>query len=161
MILVTVGAQMPFDRLVLAVDAWASGADRCAEVFAQIGDEGIAPASIEWTRFLEPDEFRRRLEQTSLLVAHAGTGSIFCALEFGIPVLVMPRHAAKGETRNDHQIATARRFEALGHVHVAWDEHEVASKIDTLLSELDERPRVAPCASPELLDALSDFVAAS
>ena len=38
---------------------------------------------------------------------HEGT-----ALEVGTPILVVPRLGSRGETRNDHQLATARRLEA-------------------------------------------------
>ncbi len=161
MILVTVGAQMPFDRLVQAVDAWAEATGRTGEVFAQIGEGGREPRHIAWTHFLEPDEFRRRLAEADVLVAHAGTGSIFSALEFGIPVLVLPRHADKNETRNDHQIATAKRFEALGHVRVAWDESEVGPALEALLSDAARSGCVAPHASPNLIAALADFVASA
>ena len=109
MILVTVGAQMPFDRLVRTVDDWAGRAGR-SDVFAQIGHTRWRPRHLQWTAFIEPDEFRARAREAAVLVAHAGTGSILTALELGRPILVMPRRADLRETRNDHQIATATRF---------------------------------------------------
>ena len=156
-ILVTVGAQMPFDRLVLAVDHWARD-HGIQDVFAQIGDGGQEPEFITWTRFLEPDEFRRRLEAADVLVAHAGTGSILNACELGKPVLVLPRHASKNETRNDHQIATARRFEEMGHVQVAWDEDELRARLEDFRSQ-SAAPCIPAAASPELIAALAEFVA--
>lgn len=157
MILVTVGAQMPFDRFIVAVDAWVEERGLAEEVFAQIGQGAVEPRSMPWTDFLEPDEFRARLEAADALVAHAGTGSILNALELGKPVLVMPRHASKNETRNDHQIATAQRFEALGHVLVAWDEHELAPKLDELRAR-GGGTRISNDASPELIETLANFV---
>jgi UDP-N-acetylglucosamine transferase subunit ALG13 len=41
MIFVTVGSQMPFDRLVEAVDGWVGQTTR--EVLAQIGDSQLKP----------------------------------------------------------------------------------------------------------------------
>ena len=35
---------------------------------------------------------------------------------------MMPRRGHLGETRNEHQVATAERFLALGAAHVAMDE---------------------------------------
>lgn len=130
MIFVTTGAQMPFDRLVRAVDGWAGGTGR--EAFAQIGDAGYEPRHLEWTRFLPPAEFRARLDQASAVVAHAGMGTIIRCLELGKPILVMPRRASLGETRNDHQVATAKRFRALGMVRVANDEGELLSHLDEI-----------------------------
>lgn len=159
MIFVTVGAQMPFDRLVRAVDAWAFERGRCDEVFVQIGEGGWEPEHVAWKRFLEPDEFRCHVDDADVLVAHAGTGSIFGALEVGKPILVMPRHARLGETRNDHQIATARSFGELGHVRVAWDEGELAGELDEIV-RLGEGAKLPSRASDELIRALADFVGA-
>jgi UDP-N-acetylglucosamine transferase subunit ALG13 len=158
-ILVTVGAQMPFDRLVSAVDAWASRA-RDADVFAQIGPSRLEPRHVKWVKFLEPDDFRRRVEEARVVVAHAGMGTILTALEYGKPLVVMPRRGDLKETRNDHQVATAERFKALGHVHVALDETEVASWLDRV-SDLAPTEAIRRSASPQLLAALREFVAAT
>jgi len=72
------------------------------------------------------------------------------------PILVMPRRAALRETRNDHQVATAERFGKLG-VPVAWDETELASKLDRSDVLASER-RIGPDASPELLDRIRSFL---
>ncbi len=156
MIFVSVGAQMPFDRLVRTVDAWAADHPD-AEVFAQIGPTDWRPAHIAWTRFLEPAAFRAKAGAADALVAHAGMGSILTALELGKPILVLPRQAALHETRNDHQVATARRFDAMGRVAVAYDEDELPAKLDALLgSEATER--ISGEASPELIAALRSFI---
>jgi UDP-N-acetylglucosamine transferase subunit ALG13 len=53
-IFVTVGAQMPFDRLVKAVDQWA-GENGREDIYAQIGQSDYRPSNIQWTKFLKPD----------------------------------------------------------------------------------------------------------
>ena len=156
MILVTVGAQMPFDRMVKAVDAWA-GARRRQDVFAQIGETDYRPMNVEWTPFIEPQDFRQRVAQSNVLVAHAGMGSILTALEAGKAILVMPRRGDLRETRNDHQIATARRFLELGKVAVAFDENELASKLDEL-DRLAGAGRIGPHASERLINTLRTFI---
>src|SRR4051794_31546743 len=88
-IFVTVGAQMPFDRLVQCVDRWAQSHDR-HDVFAQIGSGSQRPGYIRWAEFLNPSEFRQHVAQANVVVAHAGMGSIITALELGKPILVMP-----------------------------------------------------------------------
>jgi len=62
------------------------------------------------------------------MIGHAGMGTITMALENGKPLLVMPRLRKYREVVNDHQVAIARRFEAYGHVLVAYEEKELASK---------------------------------
>ncbi len=59
MIFVTVGAQMPFDRLVRSVDRWAAAEQR-SNVFAQISTGSWIPQHIQWTEFLTPAEYRTK-----------------------------------------------------------------------------------------------------
>jgi UDP-N-acetylglucosamine transferase subunit ALG13 len=155
-IFVTVGEQLPFDRLVRAVDAWARERGR-RDVFAQIGDGEYVPSGVEWARFLEPADFRERLAAASMIVAHAGMGSILTALELEKPILILPRRAALREQRNDHQLATAERLGERGLVHVALDEQELQRRLDQL-DALCAAPRISRRASEELLTAVREFV---
>ena len=92
MIFVTVGANTPFDRLVRCVDEWAASRE-CEDVFAQIGRTDYRPAHLRWTERLSPAEFRETLGRASVVVAHAGMGTILSALEAGLPILVSARAA--------------------------------------------------------------------
>ena len=109
MIFVTVGSDIPFDRIIHAVDRWACARDR-QDVFAQIGRGGWQPQFISFAEMLEPAEFRERLTASRIIVGHAGMGTILSALQYSKPILVMPRRGSLGETRNDHQMATARQL---------------------------------------------------
>lgn len=131
MLFLTVGAQMPFDRLVRAVDAWAARGGN-GGVFAQIGRAGYRPAHLRYVEFLDPRAFRTAFAGATAVIAHAGMGTIINALELGKPILVMPRRGDLAETRNDHQLATAERFRALGLVEVALDEGELSDRLDQL-----------------------------
>src|SRR4051812_40285187 len=112
---------MNFDRLVTTVDRWAGHRGR-GDVVAQIGQTTYRPSNMKWTAFLSPDEFARHIEQASAIVAHAGTGSILTALERGKPIVIFPRRASLGETRSDHQVATAQKFLRFASVFPAFDE---------------------------------------
>jgi UDP-N-acetylglucosamine transferase subunit ALG13 len=156
MIFVTVGAQMPFDRLIRAVDAWAGRSSR-SDVFAQIGPSALSPTNIQWTRFLEPEQFRQKVAEADIVVAHAGMGSILTALTSGKPILVMPRRGDLKETRNDHQFATARQLQAQGRVAVALDENGLTEHLDNL-QRLSPSRQISRQASPQLLQAIREFV---
>lgn len=147
---------MPFDRMVRAVDEWA-GEHRREDVFAQIGPTDWQPDHVRWTRFLQPPEFAERIAEAKVIVAHAGMGSIITALTTGKPILVMPRRGDLRETRNDHQVATARRFQQLGKVAVAFDENELKSRLDRL-DEVASAGRVGPWAGDQLLNTIRDFI---
>ena len=160
MILVTVGAQMPFDRLIAAVDHWAE-VSGCTDIFAQIGDTKFRPKHLRWTQFVNPDQFRELVESADLVVAHAGMGSVLTALELGKPIIVMPRRGALRETRNDHQVATARQLGNQGLVTVAWDEYELVEKLDTQLGQIEVADRIPRQASDSLCSALTEFISRS
>lgn len=156
MIFVTVGSQVPFDRFISAVDEWAALRGR-SDVFAQIGNAKYVPKHMQWTAFLDPSEFTRLMEQAQIVVAHAGMGSILSALEWGKPIVVMPRRAKFHEQRNDHQIATARCFEEQGRVIVAYETPSLAEKIEYALT-LQNPQRISPKASPQLITAIRSFL---
>jgi len=155
-IFVTVGAQMPFDRLIKAVDSWAATHEG-ADIFAQVGNKEYHPKHIRWKTFIEPEEFKMVMREAKVIVAHAGTGSIIKALEYGKPILVMPRRADLHETRNDHQIATAERFQDMGSVAVAFDEKELYKRLDELDS-IEPGRVISDSASQELISAIRDFI---
>jgi UDP-N-acetylglucosamine transferase subunit ALG13 len=156
MIFVTVGAQMPFDRLVKAVDQWVCERGR-DDVFAQIGITEYRPENIQWTPLLSTEEFTLRCETAKVIVAHAGTGSIITALQLGKPILIMPRRASLRETRNDHQVATSEQFRRFDSVVVALDEKELIIQLDRM-DNLRGRLAIAPHASRELVGAIRDFI---
>lgn len=159
MIFVTVGANTPFDRLVRCVDEWAAERGR-EDVFAQIGRTNYRPRHLRWSEMLTPQEFQQALGRASVIVAHAGMGTILSALESGIPILVMPRRAELREQRNDHQLATARHLEERRLVHVARDEGDLRVRLDELAS-LSAPERIATVAPPPLIETLRRFIAAS
>ncbi len=156
MIFVTVGAQMPFDRLTSCVDRWAASCD-AADIFAQIGITDWRPTHMDWTAMLDPSDYRQRLFEADAVITHAGMGTILTALEFGKPMIVMPRRGALHETRNDHQVGTAKALAADGLVNVAWDEHELSAWLQRL-DQVAAPARIASHASIALLTAVRDFV---
>lgn len=160
MIFLTVGTQEPFDRLVKAVDEWAGTHD--IPVFGQLGrltPESYRPINFQFEQFIGADEYQERLEACSLLIAHAGMGSIISALTYGKPLLMMARRASFGEHRNEHQLATAERFRARDGIHAAADESEVPALIDKLLAEGSAHSGgLSPFAQPALIEAVSAFI---
>ncbi len=157
MIFVTVGEQLPFDRLVRTVDECASVIGQ--DIFGQIGETDLRPSSIEYENFLDPDLFNEKFMAAELIVAHAGMGTIITALELGKPIIVMPRQAALGEHRNDHQFATAKKFLKLDYISVASDEVELKNK---LTNSKDTKQFLKGVESidpaPLLIQTIRDFI---
>lgn len=154
-IFVTVGTQLPFDRLISAVDRWAS--QHRAEVFAQTGSSSLRPKHIQWQDFIGNAEANERLRTADLVVAHAGMGTILTRLETGLPLIVLPRRAALGEHRNDHQIATARRLSHLRGLWVVDDEDALRERMSVFERPIDTH-HLSTVASPSLIAAIQEFV---
>lgn len=134
MIFLTLGTQLPFDRLARAVDEWAAARGQGGAVFGQIplAPGSYRPRHFEWVERIAPEAFRARAAEAELMVAHAGMGSIIAALSACTPILVMPRRADLGEQRNDHQVATARRFGSRPGIAVAETPEAVWEALDAV-----------------------------
>lgn len=129
MIFVTVGSQMPFRRLVKAADEWAQ-LNPSVEVVAQIGaDDSYRPLALTAFASVSPARYAELVENCELLVAHAGMGSVLTALEFGKPMILMPRRGALKETRNDHQVSTLSWLKRPG-IYAAVDEVDLKVGLD-------------------------------
>lgn len=156
MILVTVGTDLPFDRMVKVVDGWARENGR-EDVFAQIGEGGWEPRHIRFANFLKPPEFVEIFRKATVIVSHAGMGTILSALHHGKPILVMPKRASLGEHRNEHQLATARWMMEMGKVNVAFDEEELRNRLDHL-QDLQATQKISSFASDKLISGIRNFI---
>ncbi|MES2205198.1 MAG: glycosyltransferase [Pseudomonadota bacterium] len=159
MIFVTVGSQMPFDRLIKAMDQWATTQKEPIDIFAQIGSNGFIPQKLRFANAVSPKEFNELARSARLIVAHAGMGSILTALEFGKPLVLMPRRGTLHETRNDHQVATAQWLENRAGIYVAMTEVELPATLEKALqADTNQHDKISSYASPLLLNSLSDFI---
>ncbi len=156
MIFVTVGHQMPFDRLLRLVDMWAEKSG-CTDIFAQIGASDYIPKNFQSRPFLSVDEFERYLSESTVIVAHAGTGTIIKTLYLRKALLVLPRLSALGETRNDHQVGTARHFSETGQILMADGDNDFLDKMDTLLSFKPSRG-ISADGSSNLIKKIRQFI---
>ncbi len=126
-------------------------------MFAQIGEGGWEPVNIKFSNFLQPPEFLEHFRTASVIISHAGMGTILSALHYRKPILVMPKRASLGEHRNEHQLATARRMMDLGNVNVAFDEGELRERLDRL-EELKQPRPIGESASDSLVFGIRDFI---
>lgn len=155
MIFVTTGTQLPFNRLINTLDEWAL--DKQVEVIAQIGNSTDFPVNIKYVDFLSTVETNKMFQEASLIVSHAGMGSIISALKYKKPLIIMPRKASLGEHRNEHQMATAGWVKDKQGVYVAWEAEDLINLLnqaDTLTVGED----LSDFASEELIDNLKLFL---
>lgn len=154
---VTVGTELPFDRLVRAVDDFAGRTGLGSEVVAQIGETSYRPANIRWSKFIHGADYADVFDRAELIVSHAGMGTILSALRDARPLIVMPRRASLGEHRNEHQLATAERMTAIGGVNVADDEIELIRQLESG-EQAESLSPIGPHADDSLITAIRDRI---
>ncbi|MFD1215225.1 glycosyltransferase [Microbulbifer celer] len=155
MIFLTVGTQFGFNRLVAAVDKWASN-NLGVEVFAQVGSGTYIPKNFGWCRYLHPVDFEKNMTSAELIVSHAGMGTIIDSLVMAKPCLVFPRRADLNEHRNDHQVATCNKLSEFDGCRIAWDEIDLFRYLDNPWGIVSSTLSVH--APEELLLAIDDFI---
>jgi UDP-N-acetylglucosamine transferase subunit ALG13 len=118
MILVCVGSsQFPFDRLLRAVDAL----PRREQLVVQHGPSDVRPGNARCVPYVPFERFTELVREARVVVTHGGVGSILVSLTNGKRPYVVPRLEAFGETVDDHQVESARRFAEAGLVTLVED----------------------------------------
>lgn len=143
MIFVTVGTQLPFDRLIDAMNEIAGNLSE--PVIAQSGcvySENRFP-NLDIRPMLAPVDFGRLFASARVIVGHTGIGTLLSAAQHGKPFVTVPRRSDLGEHRNDHQIATANRIGNVPGVKLVLDLDHLASVLALPLTpvQFGQNPR--------------------
>ncbi|MDB2348007.1 hypothetical protein N9V84_08930, partial [Verrucomicrobiales bacterium] len=129
-------ALQPFGRLL----------DGVMEISSQLPQPIVVQygAASEWANvnceaidYMEMTEFSSYVTQSTLLIMHAGAGSIIHAVEAGKVPVVVPRRASYGEHVDDHQVEFCRELEQASRVVVC---HEIRD-LEMCVMQARERQR--------------------
>lgn len=151
----TVGATLPFDRLIDTVGALKASGDITERVIAQTGVGGHAPSGLETTETLPFDRVQEILREARVVVCHGGTGSLITALRQGCHVIAVPRLSKLGEHYDDHQAEITDAFARRGLIQVANTSDEMRSA----LAETRRREPVLATTDPQALIAFLEDLA--
>jgi UDP-N-acetylglucosamine transferase subunit ALG13 len=133
----TVGATLPFDRLVNSVANLKARGLIPERVIAQVGIGGAKPPGVEAVETLRFEEIQQLLKEADIVVCHGGTGSLITALREGCRVVSMPRLFELGEHYDNHQAEITEAFVKRGLIGMAKSE-------DELMAALEERRAKPP-----------------
>jgi UDP-N-acetylglucosamine transferase subunit ALG13 len=152
MIFVTTGTQLPFERLISAVQRWAKLNPKI-KIFAQTCGTVIHTPHIQSKRLVSPSEYSALVKEATVMVAHAGIGTIVTAHEHNLPLIIMARKHELNEHRNNHQAATVKKFQNTIGIYIAGND-------DELISLLDKHKNLIGCGenSPKSRTKLIDFI---
>lgn len=139
---VSVGnATQPFTRLLRAVVSILPRLPR--PVVVQHGSTAFSAPGCRAVAFLEMSEFDRLVHDSSLLILHAGAGSVIHAVRAGKLPVVMPRRARDDEILDDHQMEFAVELERLGRIVLAREEADLENAVAMALAHQADRSRNA------------------
>ncbi|MEL7199656.1 MAG: glycosyltransferase [Pseudomonadota bacterium] len=154
-ILVTVGMQLGFDRLVKAMDRIAPTLDQ--NVIVQSGHGQYRAQNMAQHGSLEPSEFEDLMMKADLIVSHAGIGTILAAARASKPIVLFPRRAALGEHRNDHQLATCKQLQGRVGIIAAFEEADLSPAIAQGMKGSGAH-RVQQHSTDRLTEAIRGFI---
>jgi UDP-N-acetylglucosamine transferase subunit ALG13 len=138
----------PFERMIKMMDDWGSRHPK-EQVFAQIGNGKYEPQHMRWQRIVSPDAYKNLVRSCRLMVAHAGTGSVFTASQFGKPIVLIPRRAANREHTTDHQLDTAKWLQGKPGIFVAQSDQELEKGIANAERAANDIQSLLPLFAPE------------
>jgi UDP-N-acetylglucosamine transferase subunit ALG13 len=142
------------------LDAAAPGLGEPVVVQTGVPQDSTRWPNITQHRTLKPAAFEATFRAATVVISHAGIGTILSAQQFGKPLILLPRRHDLGEHRNDHQLATARALDGTPGLHVAWDLTDLARLVA-------DRAALAPASNtpgPErarLITGLAAFIGQS
>jgi UDP-N-acetylglucosamine transferase subunit ALG13 len=131
-IFVTVGTlRQPFSRLLNAVEELASGGFFGDEsVFIQTGhNPQFKSQRCECRNFTSIDEFKELMQKASIVISHAGQGTISHSLRGGKMPVIMPRRHKYKEHIDDHQLELASAMAEQRLIIPAYEVQELRSAI--------------------------------
>ena len=129
MIFVTLGTQkFQMNRLIKAVDEIAEGYNE--DFFVQMGNSTYVPKNCGSKDFMDAAAYNKKISECSMLITHAGVGTIISGLSLGKPVIVVPRQNKFKEHVDDHQCQIAEAFSSKGLVLCCMDVDKLPEYIE-------------------------------
>ena len=139
----TVGATLPFERLVRSVGELKAEGAIPERVVVQTGEGGSRPEGCEVVETLPFDAVQYLLVRADIVVCHGGTGSLITALRQGCKTIAVPRLFELGEHYDNHQAEITEAFAARGLI-------QVANSVDELRAALARAADLpTPCATTD------------
>jgi len=153
MIFVTLGTQdKPFKRLIKAVERQIDLGNITEEVIVQSGCTDYKSDKMKIINYMNGEEFNKYLKEASVIITHAGVGTIIKSLEENKKVIAAARKMVYGEHVNNHQQQILDNFSIKGYIlplRSFRKLNEVLDKVESFKPEKFESNNEAFCNSLE------------
>ncbi|NCC55803.1 MAG: capsular biosynthesis protein CpsG [Erysipelotrichia bacterium] len=127
MILICVGAsEYGLDRLLRYIDELCDeGFFHDETIVAQKGNAKYQPRNYTSFDLIGRADFQKYIDQSDIIITHAGTGSVIPPLKQGKKIIVFPRLQKYKEHVDDHQLELANVFSEGGYTLYADDKESL------------------------------------
>jgi UDP-N-acetylglucosamine transferase subunit ALG13 len=137
----------PFDRLVKAMDSYAKQSKE--KIVIQKGTSRLETKAAVSFSFANDNDMDSLFQEATVVVAHAGIGTILDARRSKKKIVLVPRCREFGEHSNDHQFEIAR---ALNNSDGVWVVENVDDLPKAIASAIESH--TLPCQSGDKRDRL-------
>lgn len=155
----TVGATLPFPRLVKAILTAKAAGGISEDIVLQVGRGAatglVVPAGVVVVEEMEFVEVQRLLARAAWVVCHGGTGSIITALRQHCRVIAFPRKYALAEHYDEHQEEITGAFQERGLLRIA---HDAGSLVEAMNALRSVPPKAATTDPAPLIARLSRWL---
>ncbi len=117
MIFVTIGTQPNgFLRFLKGVENLINECNIQEEIIAQTGNTKFYTTKYKTIPFLSENEFKEYMNKASVVLTHAGSGSLFNAIRAGKKIIAVARLHKYNEMMNDHQLEIVKKLTDGGYI---------------------------------------------
>ncbi|UOQ87051.1 PssE/Cps14G family polysaccharide biosynthesis glycosyltransferase [Gracilibacillus salinarum] len=156
MILVLLGThELPFQRLLDEIETLKNSGKIEEEIVVQSGHTDFKSKEMKIIPFINYDELEELYEQASLIITHAGTGSVITGLKKDKRVIAAPRLKQHGEHNDDHQLELAKVFEESGHILI-WNDGDDLEEIIQISRQFSPNKFISQ--KKKMLGLLEDYI---
>lgn len=122
MVFVTLGTQdKTFERLLRCIEDNIKKGVIKDKVIVQAGSTEYSSDLMEVKSFIDRDEFKKYMDEASVIITHGGVGTILDGLKNHKKIIGVARLAKYKEHVNDHQVQLLTRFSEDGYIIYAED----------------------------------------
>jgi UDP-N-acetylglucosamine transferase subunit ALG13 len=117
MIFVTIGTQAnSFLRFLKGVEDLIEECNIKEEVVAQTGNTTFKTDKFKTIPFMSENEFKEYMKNATVVLTHAGSGSLFNAIKAGKKTIAVARLHKYNEMMNDHQLEIVKKLTEGGYI---------------------------------------------
>lgn len=125
------------------------------EIIVQSGFTVYHSKYFEIIPFIEPDEINKLIEKSSLIISHAGTGSVMGAIKKNKKTIAVARYQELGEHIDNHQLDLLDEFSIKGYL-IPWYKDDNLIELLSKVKTFTPKPYIS--SKQKIIDHLKNYI---